>query len=96
MFKKRRLGEMLVGMGAITQGQLADALDDQRTTGGLLGQILIRRGACTHMHITEALLDQATGLLDEQENSLRSCMVDISGWREFVHRSRHQPAVQNT
>ena len=41
----RELGEMLVKAGRISQGQLAQALDQQRETKEKLGEVLVRIGA---------------------------------------------------
>jgi type IV pilus assembly protein PilB len=40
----KRLGELLLEAGAITQAQLAEALDEQKRTGKRLAQIFIDRG----------------------------------------------------
>lgn len=40
----KRLGELLIGKGLLTPGQLDHALQEQRSTGELLGAILVRKG----------------------------------------------------
>ena len=40
----KRLGELLIGKGLLTAGQLDHALQEQRSTGELLGAILVRKG----------------------------------------------------
>ncbi|MEW6041309.1 MAG: hypothetical protein AB1633_07295, partial [Elusimicrobiota bacterium] len=47
----RKLGEMLVQVGMITQEQLSEALQIQKQSGGKLGNILINLG-----YVTEELL----------------------------------------
>ena len=41
---KKRLGEILIEDGILTQENLAEALSQQKKEGGLIGQILIRQG----------------------------------------------------
>src|SRR4030067_1244410 len=42
--KKKRLGEMLVGGGLITEEQLKKALDEQKKRGGKVGEVLVDLG----------------------------------------------------
>ena len=50
-----RLGDLLVASGVITQDQLADALDLQKTTRERLGDVLIHNGFITERQLLEAL-----------------------------------------
>lgn len=93
MYNRPKLGEILIRRGVITPGQLLDALERQKTTKMLLGHILVTRGHCTPQQVTEALLDQASSLLDEQNNVLRTSVVDIEGWRRYVSSRRAAQAV---
>src|SRR4030067_3276139 len=42
--KKKRLGEMLVAGGLITEDQLKKALDEQKKRGGKVGEVLVDLG----------------------------------------------------
>ena len=53
-----RLGDLLVGSGAITRKQLEDALDRQKESGKRLGTILVESGAVTEKQVIEALMTQ--------------------------------------
>ena len=54
--KKIRLGEALVLSNAITEEQLQQALEEQKTSGKKLGELLIDKGL-----ITEDLIAQILG-----------------------------------
>ena len=54
----RRLGELLVSAGAISNLQLSIALADQRVTNRRLGSILVDRGFCDEAHIAASLAEQ--------------------------------------
>lgn len=60
---KRRLGEIVVERGLITNEQLQQALDHQRLTGGKLGETLVELGMLTRMALA--------GVLSEQWDQLR-------------------------
>ena len=53
-----RLGDILVGRGWITEGQVQSALAAQGSERGLLGTILVRRGLITTEQLGEALSQQ--------------------------------------
>jgi type IV pilus assembly protein PilB len=54
----RRLGQMLVDAGVVTEAQLADALEVQKTKGGQLGRVLVELGYATQSAIIAILADQ--------------------------------------
>ncbi len=61
VLKKRtdeKLGEILVRQGTISEKQLAEALETQKTEQSLLGEILIRMGAVNERQIVQALTSQ--------------------------------------
>lgn len=60
---KRRLGDIVVERGLITNEQLQQALDHQRQMGGKLGEILVELGLLTRMALA--------GVLSEQWDQLR-------------------------
>ncbi len=53
--KTRRLGELLLEEGVITEKQLQTALDLQKKTGGLIGSILIQTKAITPLILIKYL-----------------------------------------
>ncbi|MBI4712210.1 MAG: hypothetical protein HY762_02725 [Planctomycetes bacterium] len=55
---KKRLGELLIDDGLITNDQLQVALKEQQKTGGLLGETLVKLGAITEYDIAAALSTQ--------------------------------------
>lgn len=56
--RRTRLGRMLIERGVLTQEHLAEALIDQRQSGGKLGAVLIRQGRLSDTALAEALSDQ--------------------------------------
>ncbi|NQT37590.1 MAG: Flp pilus assembly complex ATPase component TadA [Planctomycetes bacterium] len=54
----RRLGDILIERGAITDAQLQSALASQGSKGGMLGVILVRRGLITAEQLGAALEEQ--------------------------------------
>lgn len=57
----RRLGQMLVDAGVVTDAQLADALEVQKNSGGQLGRVLVELGFATQSAIL-AILAQQIGM----------------------------------
>lgn len=54
----KRIGEILVEKGMITQAQLHDALSEQRLSNGFLGGILVHKGWITNRQLLEGLAEQ--------------------------------------
>ncbi|NOX53551.1 MAG: Flp pilus assembly complex ATPase component, partial [Planctomycetes bacterium] len=55
----RRLGQILVDLGYITEDQLWDILEEQKKSPGeVIGQVAIRMGLVTQEQVTEALAEQ--------------------------------------
>lgn len=61
---QKRLGEILAGLGFITEKQLQEALDIQNATGQRLGEILIERGFVTKSQLVQAVLLQEGSIPD--------------------------------
>lgn len=55
---RKRIGDILLESGTITQAQLAEALSVQRRTRARLGRVLVDLGAATERQIAQALADQ--------------------------------------
>lgn len=60
---KRRLGDLFVDRGLITEGQLQQALAHQRETGTKLGEVLVELGFITRVALA--------GIITEQWDELR-------------------------
>jgi len=55
----RRLGQILVDLGYLTEDQLWDILEEQKQSPGeIIGQVAIRMGLVTEEQVTEALAEQ--------------------------------------
>jgi len=54
----QRLGNLAVSSGLITEAALADAIEEQQRTGGLLGRILVQKGALDEEQLTRLLAEQ--------------------------------------
>ena len=56
---QRKLGQILVDLGYLSEDQLWDVLEEQRQSQGeIVGQVAIRMGFVTHDQVTEALAEQ--------------------------------------
>jgi type IV pilus assembly protein PilB len=56
---QRRLGQILVDLGYLTEDQLWDVLEEQKQSAGeVIGQVAVRLGLVTDPQITEALAEQ--------------------------------------
>jgi type IV pilus assembly protein PilB len=56
---QRRIGQILVDLGYLTEDQLWDVLEEQKQSPGeVLGQVAIRMGMVTEAQVTEALAEQ--------------------------------------
>ncbi|MDD5348067.1 MAG: hypothetical protein PHT59_05585 [Candidatus Omnitrophica bacterium] len=51
----KRIGEILIEKGFITEAQVLDALRDQKISGKFLGMILVDKGLISEAQVTEAL-----------------------------------------
>ncbi len=56
---QRRLGQILVDLGYLTEDQLWDVLEEQKQSPGeVIGQVAVRMGMVTDLQVTEALAEQ--------------------------------------
>ncbi|MBT4865730.1 MAG: pilus assembly protein PilB, partial [Planctomycetaceae bacterium] len=56
---QRRLGQILVDLGYLTEDQLWDVLEEQKQSPGeVIGQVAVRMGLVTDLQVTEALAEQ--------------------------------------
>ena len=56
--KKRRLGEILIDNGALTEDKLNAALEAQKQTGERFGEVLLSQGFITKQQLVEALAEE--------------------------------------
>jgi type IV pilus assembly protein PilB len=56
---RRPLGQILKARGVVREGQIQEALAEQRKHGGLIGQILVQLGACSSGDLALALAEQS-------------------------------------
>jgi len=54
----RKLGELLLAEGAITEAQLAAAIEEQGATGERLGEILLARRNVSRLELANAFAEQ--------------------------------------
>lgn len=55
---KKKIGDILIDLGFVTQQQLAECLEEQKATGKLLGQVLLDRKYVTKNDLGQALAKQ--------------------------------------
>jgi type IV pilus assembly protein PilB len=58
MIEGKRIGELLVAAGIVTEEQLQSALSEQEQVGGRVGEVLVRRGLVTEAVLTQILSHQ--------------------------------------
>jgi type IV pilus assembly protein PilB len=56
---RRRIGQILIEMGIVTESQVKEALEKAKTQGGALGQMLTQLGYATEDDVIHALAEQA-------------------------------------
>jgi serine/threonine-protein kinase len=74
---RRKLGELLIVSGKLTEAQLQDALERQRHTGGRLGELLVADGLVTEEDVVRALSEQS-GLPFISAQQLRTMPIPSS------------------
>lgn len=75
----KRIGEILIERGLITQAQLYDAIREQSVRGGFLGEVMISKGWITEEKLLEALARQ----FGMQYINLRTQYIDMKLAGEF-------------
>jgi general secretion pathway protein E len=55
---KKKIGDILVTLNVITQEQLDEALQEQKTTGKMLGKVLVEKGFVSTQDLSQALASQ--------------------------------------
>ncbi len=69
---RKRIGDILIEKGLISEAELKSALDEQKKTGHKVGQILVERGLITE----DQLLDTLSERLKIPKISLESLVID--------------------
>ena len=76
--RKKKLGEILILEGLITQEQFDDCLADQKVRKKKLGQLLVEKGVCRERDIATALATQlGIPLVDLKVTPVEPAAVDI-------------------
>ncbi|HEX5467937.1 MAG TPA: hypothetical protein VFW80_02695 [Gaiellaceae bacterium] len=91
----RRIGELLLLKGAITEQELDDALADQGESGRRLGEILVRAGLVSRPALGDALVEQRLGELVTESgfgSGLREA-IDTLHRRRRGQRPRREPSA---
>ncbi|MFY0563635.1 protein kinase domain-containing protein [Archangium lansingense] len=71
---RRKLGEMLVASGRLSETQLKGALERQKRTGGRIGELLVAEGIITEEDVVRALSEQG-GISFVSDKVLRTMPV---------------------
>ena len=76
---QRRLGQILVDLGYLTEDQLWDVLEEQKQSPGeIIGQVAIRMGLVTDVQVTEALAEQwGMPVVNLSETTIPSNVLEI-------------------
>jgi len=93
---KRRIGDILLAHGFVTQEQLALATEEQERTQQPLGQILVGHGAITRLELASALAEQWSDPAASISSSSRSAPAPVpvpTAQDEAQYAARLQEAV---
>jgi type IV pilus assembly protein PilB len=75
---QRKLGQILVDLGYLTDDQLWDVLEEQKQSSGLLGQVAVRMGMVTDTQVTEALAEQwGMPVIDLAETNIPAQVLEM-------------------
>ncbi len=75
---QRKLGQILIDLGYLTDDQLWDVLEEQKQSSGLIGQVAVRMGMVTEGQVTEALAEQwGMPVIDLAETNIPASVLDL-------------------
>lgn len=75
---QRKLGQILVDLGYLTDDQLWDVLEEQKQSSGLIGQVAVRMGMVTEAQVTEALAEQwGMPVISLEETNIPSNVLEL-------------------
>ena len=69
---KMLLGDMMVSEGFITEEQLNEGLEKQKSDGRLLGLILVDMGYITQRNLEKAIIKQKQQVIDDSKTHIAS------------------------
>jgi hypothetical protein len=93
----RRIGELLVGNGLITEQELEEALAEQASTNERLGEILVARRLVSSLDLTNVLMDQlGRELMDEEGSGSLGELRQLPSKRGRAAASESDPARDPT
>jgi len=58
-YTRKRIGQILLDRGIVTESQVKEALEQAKVQGGALGQMLVQQGYATEDDVIQALAEQA-------------------------------------
>jgi DNA repair exonuclease SbcCD ATPase subunit len=88
--QRRRIGEIFVERGFVTQTELEHALDVQRGSGRPLGEVLIELGSLSRMDLASSLAEQWSGL----EKLRKPAPRPVEGWQQVAPVEHAAAAAQ--
>jgi len=87
---RKKIGDILIELGVLTQEQLQECLKEQKTTGKLFGQILLEKGFVSNNDLARALAKQVEVPFIE---SITEQMADIELLRKVPLKFLKQHSV---
>ncbi len=91
LFLQRKLGELMLEGGYVTEDKLKVALDEQKQSGGLLGEILITLGYVTEWEVAKCLAaNLQVPFIYTQRYEIRREAIDLLP-HAFLHQHRIVP-----
>ena len=77
---RRRIGEIFVERGFVSEEELGEALEAQKASGQPLGEVLIERGSLSRLDLAGALAEQWAGLEKLRPPSPKR----VEGWQQVA------------
>ena len=75
---QRKLGQILIDLGYLSDDQLWDILEEQKQSSGLIGQVAVRMGMVTEAQVTEALAEQwGMPVINLAETNIPVAVLDL-------------------
>jgi chromosome segregation ATPase len=88
--ERRRIGEIFVERGFVTETDLAWALEAQKESGKPIGELLIERGRLSRLDLASALAEQWSGL----EKLRPPAPKRVEGWQQLAPIEHAAAAAQ--
>ncbi|MFY9253253.1 MAG: ATPase, T2SS/T4P/T4SS family [Fuerstiella sp.] len=75
---QRKLGQILIDLGYLSDDQLWDILEEQKQSSGLIGQVAVRMDMVTEAQVTEALAEQwGMPVINLAETNIPAAVLDL-------------------